>query len=272
MKYVFLCVIAFILYILIGWQVTKRIDRGHALSDSQSWVTTALIAVFIAIVSFLGFMEVYYHADVTAADYLVSSDTVRVEESDDAYFFDGPGDSAAVIFYQGAKVEETAYAPLMYRMAERGTDCFLLKLPLRMAELDADAAEDIIDKYKDSGYEWYTMGHSLGGTAAGSYAALRPDEVKGLILLAAYTVDDQDRSDRLLSIYGDRDGILELEVYNDAKVHWPSDSSEVVIKGGNHSGCGCYGFQKGDNEATISSDEQQNLIADAAVDFITSGN
>lgn len=269
MKYVLISFVAFGVFILTGWMVTSRIDRRHALSESQRFVTSVIIAVSLAIVSFLGFMGVYYHADDSVSAYLVSNDTVKVEESDDAYFFDGPGDSSAVIFYQGGKVEETAYAPLMHRMAERGTDCFLMKLPLRMAELDASAADDIIEEYRD--YEWYLMGHSLGGTAAGTYTSYHSDEVKGLILLAAYPVNDQDRSCRLLSIYGDRDGVLEMEAYNRQKTCWPPDGSELVISGGNHSGMGCYGLQKGDNKARISSDEQQTQVAVAAAEFINNG-
>jgi hypothetical protein len=34
---------------------------------------------------------------------------------------------------------------------------------------------------------------------------------------------------------------------------------------------GCYGLQKGDNKATISSDEQQTQVAEAAADFIDKG-
>ena len=271
MKYILISFAAFGVFILAGWMLIRLIDRRHALSEGQRMVTSAIIAVSIAIVSFLGFMEVYYHADESVGGYLVSSDTVKVEEIDDAYFFDGPGDSAAVIFYQGGKVEETAYAPLMHLMAEQGTDCFLMKLPLRMAELDANAADDIIERYRDRNYEWYLMGHSLGGTAAGTYTAYHPDKVRGLILLAAYPVNDQDSSCRLLSMYGDRDGVLETEAYNRQKTCWPPDSSELVISGGNHSGMGCYGLQKGDNKATISSDEQQTQVAEAAADFIDKG-
>lgn len=35
-------------------------------------------------------------------------------------YVDGPGEDTAMVFYPGAKVEYTAYLPLMYRLAEQG--------------------------------------------------------------------------------------------------------------------------------------------------------
>ncbi|MCC8044787.1 MAG: alpha/beta hydrolase, partial [Clostridiales bacterium] len=55
----------------------------------------------------------YYRADAEVADYLESSGNVEVVEIDERLYFDGAGEDSAIIFYPGAKVEYTAYAPLM---------------------------------------------------------------------------------------------------------------------------------------------------------------
>ena len=76
------------------------------------------------------------------------------------------------------------YLPLLYKLAEQGMDCFLLKMPFNLAFLGQNKAEKIMDSYD---YEyWYLSGHSLGGAMAASYASGHLDRLEGLVLLAAY--------------------------------------------------------------------------------------
>ena len=67
----------------------------------------------------------------------------------------------------------------------------------------------------------------------------------------------------LLSIYGDRDGVLSRESYEKNRAFWPENAEELVIPGGNHAQFGDYGPQRGDGEAVISQDEQQTQTAQA---------
>ena len=69
-------------------------------------------AVFIVIAAaFFVYVQDYYHAQGRRSALIKSSRTVTVTEMREGYFFDGPGTKKAMIFYPGAKVEETAYAP-----------------------------------------------------------------------------------------------------------------------------------------------------------------
>lgn len=206
----------------------------------------------------------YYRAgDVEAS--LSDSRTVDVEKIASGWMFDGPGSDTALVFYPGGMVEETAYAPLLSRLAEEGIDCFLLKMPLHLAFLKMNAAEAIMNEYP---YEtWLVGGHSLGGTAAASFAASHPQETDGLVLLAAYPAK-QLPDMKLLSVYGSEDGCLEKEVYEDAKQYWPADGTEKVIPGGNHAGFGCYGPQRGDGQAAITDEQQQEATVDAILELI----
>ena len=47
-----------------------------------------------------------------------------------------------------------------------------------------------------------------------------------------------------------------------------SDVEEHIIEGGNHCQFGSYGFQKGDNEATVSHEQQIATTVGLIVDFI----
>ena len=113
----------------------------------------------------------YYKCEEEVQSYFLNSDPVRIEEMENGLLLDGPGSENAFVFYPGAKVEYTAYVPLLYQIAENGTDVFLLKMPCNLAFLGMNRADDIISSYE---YEhWYLGGHSLGGAMAAARNAPR---------------------------------------------------------------------------------------------------
>ena len=87
-------------------------------------VPLCMIIQILLLISLLGFslyVSDYYHAGSEAASAMQSDEEVQVKEIRTGTLFDGPGEENAVIFYPGAKVEETAYAPLLHRAAADGT-------------------------------------------------------------------------------------------------------------------------------------------------------
>ena len=218
------------------------------------------------VAAFFIFIFDNYDAKETAKKYINSSDTVKVTEEKEWFFFDGSGDDIALIFYPGARVEEIAYARIMNEIAKEGIDCYIVKLPFRLALFNANGADAIISKnnYK----EIYVGGHSLGGVIAGNYAYENMDKVTGLVLIESRVSVKLDDKLKVLSIYATNDGILDKEKYEKAKEYLPKDFKEVIVEGGNHANVADYGHQKGDNQATISKDEQQKLVVDSVIDFI----
>ncbi|MBR6253033.1 MAG: hypothetical protein IKR04_04250 [Clostridia bacterium] len=211
-----------------------------------------------------------YDAEDIANDYMKSTDAVKISEENEYFFFDGSREDVALIFYPGAKVEEKAYARLMNLIAQNGIDCYLVKLPFRLALFNANGADDIIKKnnYK----QVYVGGHSLGGVIAGNYAYENMDKVDGLVLVESRADVKLDDDLKVLSIVTSNDGVLDWKAYENAKNYLPADYTEIIIEGGNHSGIANYGEQKGDGQATITKEEQQNKTAEAIVDFIIKEN
>ncbi len=224
-----------------------------------------VIAIAVIMAVFFIYTADYYHAGGKAAEALKSDGAVAVSEVGDAWFFDGPSEGKALIFYPGAKVEASAYAPLMRRIAEGSADAFLLKVPFNLAFFGTGMAGDIISAYDYD--EWYVGGHSLGGVAASDFASSHGDEVSGLILCAVYPANDVSRTG-VLSVYGSNDTVLNMEKYKESMRLLPADMTETVIEGGNHAQFGDYGEQDGDSPAGISADEQQTLAAEAVDRFI----
>ncbi len=193
---------------------------------------------------------------------MLTKDSVLVTEMPDGLYLDGPGDETALIFYPGAKVEYTAYLPLLSELADQGIDCFLVKMPCNLAIFGQNKAKKIMDSYEYD--HWYLSGHSLGGAMAASYSSGHLESLNGLVLLAAYpTKNLKSDSFSVLSLYGSEDGVLNMEKVEEGNSYMPTDYAEICIEGGNHAQFGNYGEQKGDHAAKISREEQQAQTVEA---------
>lgn len=223
------------------------------------------ILLIIIILSGTFYFGNYYHSEDIAIENMRGNSLVNVNKINEGYFFDGPSNTKAIVFYPGAKVETTAYAPMLLKIAEEA-DVFLLNTPLHMAIFDVNKADKIINNYKYE--EYFVAGHSMGGAVAGMYAANNLDKLKGVIFFAAYpTKSLQKENFSALSIYGTND--MNPEALQKGKEFYPKDYKEVIIEGGNHAQFGNYGIQKGDGNATISADEQQNKAVESVKEYLT---
>lgn len=221
-----------------------------------------LIIILIIMLGFGIYVSDYSHSDSTALSYINGSENVSVTHASNGLFIDGKGNDTALIFYPGAKVEYSAYLPLMNQIAAQGVDVYLVQMPFNLAFFGQNSADDII---KNSNYSHYIMsGHSLGGVAASGYASKH--DVDGLVLLAAYPSEEIDKP--TLSIYGSEDKVLNLKSYNDARPLIKANFTEHIINGGNHAQFGNYGLQKGDGNAGINSTLQQNETTSEIINFI----
>ena len=225
------------------------------------WIIPLAVVLALAAAFFL-YAGIFYHADETAKAALESNETVTVSMTDYGWFFDGPSEEDALIFYPGAKVEASAYAPFLRLLAEEGMDVCLVEMPFRMAVFGMNKADAVMKEYS---YEhWYIGGHSLGGAVAANYAAEHGKELTGLVLCSAYPTKEMDDGLLMLTVYGSEDRVLNPERVEEGRAFAPSESYEFVIQGGNHAQFGSYGTQKGDGEASISAEEFRK----AAVEFV----
>ena len=212
------------------------------------------ILLLLAAVSVI-YVSIYYRADAAAAAALSSGDAVTVSDIGKGWLFDGPSEDTALIFYPGAKVEASAYAPLLHLLAEQGMDAFLVEMPLRFAFLDQNAAGRIMDQY--SYKNWYVGGHSLGGAMAASWAAGNGEKLRGVVLCAAYPTKKLDPALTEILLYGSEDLVLNMDRLRKGDKYSADHVTEHVIEGGNHAQFGNYGIQKGDGTASISAAQQQ---------------
>lgn len=211
-----------------------------------------------------------YPADEEALSALESTKYVTVKEEAGYIAFEPAGVfyNKGIIFYPGGNVEAESYAPLMHALSEEGYLCVLVKMPLHLAVLDTDKADGVRKDYSNVA-DWYMAGHSLGGAMAATYAHENAAQIKGLVLLAAYSTEDLKEDNlEVLSIYGSADEVLNGDNYEKYRGNLPDDMKEIVISGGNHANFGNYGEQLGDGTAECSAAQQQAATVEAICELI----
>lgn len=227
------------------------------------------VLILVIGIAIIGYLSDAYEPHQSAIEALQSTHDVIVTEGEEYIRFEPKENKhqAGLIFYQGGKVEEEAYALLMRSLAEKGISVYLVRMPFNLAVFDSDAAEKVISDQEEIN-NWYLSGHSLGGVMAASFAEKNPEQLEGVIFLASYPADDfSDAGLDTLSMYGTNDEVLNTEAYFEAFESLQKGKAEV-IEGGNHAQFGNYGPQEGDGTATISVEEQQKNTVNGIIEFI----
>lgn len=236
---------------------------GNKKKTIKNIIIITIISIIVIPIIF--YLNTYYKASEIVNDSLISSKTVKVEKNKNGILFDGSEEKNILVFYPGAKVEYTAYAPLMNKLAEAGIDTYIVEMPFNIAFFDINAIKDVKNKYEYD--NWFIGGHSLGGVVAAMN--VKKYNIKGLVLLASYPTENPNC--KTLSIYGSNDGVLNIEKYQESTKNL-KQFKEIVIESGNHAHFGNYGEQKGDNKATISRNEQQDITVKEIMKFIEINN
>ena len=213
---------------------------------------------------------------------LESDQTVNVEKTDQYIRFqpvENP-QPTGFIFLPGGMVAPEAYAPMSRAISEHGFNVFILNLPFGSAPLDSQEtgvlqqALEIIDANPSIPY-WTVGGHSRGAAIAARFASLHEESFDGLVLIgtshpkeAAFDLSKTNLS--VTKIYATNDGLASTGEVEANAQYLPDDTKWVLIEGGNHSQFGYYGSQLGDNAATISREQQQELTIEAILTALRS--
>jgi dienelactone hydrolase len=235
------------------------------------WLLLLLLLPVLALVAFVVWAATGPGPMPEALAALQSDDAVLVQ-TEPWLVFQPAGDLPAtgLILYPGARVDPQAYAPAARALAEQGHLVVIVPMPLNLAVFAPGRATEVMTAFPHV-RDWAVGGHSLGGAMAASYARGHPEAVRGLVLWAAYPASSDDLSSRQLvvsSIYGMRDGLATPDKIEASRPLLPAPTHWTAIEGGNHAQFGWYGPQSGDNEATITREEQQSQIIAATLQLL----
>ena len=147
---------------------------------------------------------------------------------------------------------------MFYNLAKEGYDCLMINVPLRHAVFGKNSGDAVMKQYNYK--KWLFAGHSMGGMAISDFAASKADEIDGVILLGAHATKKlYDKNVKVLSMYGDKDTVVNKKAVSKDRENLGKNFVEYVINGGNHAGWAYYGVQAMDSPAEISQEKQQQL-------------
>lgn len=224
-------------------------------------VISIVSLILISVSLFFVWANDYYKAEDLAITVMNTDNSIEKIDNLTILTPDNASD-IGIIFYPGAKVEDIAYIPLLNKLKNAGYTCVLVKMPFNMAIFDSAAADKVFEILPNI-KSWYMAGHSMGGAIASDYASKNQDKIDGLILMGAYIYGDYP-PEKALTVYGTFNSNLEKNINYTENI--------IKIEGGNHAQFGNYGKQKGDPDATISAQMQQDITASAIIDFIKNNN
>jgi len=236
-------------------------------STKKILILSPIILIGISIIYFIFWTNSYYKATDQTLTVFQSDSSVTVERGKYITFTPKISTDTGFIFYPGGKVSEDAYAPLCRSIARQGYKVVIVTMPFKLAVFGKNKASAVEASYPEI-KNWAIGGHSLGGVMAASYAFSSPSSIKALILYASYPQASNNMSSqhiKVLSTWGSKDGVADINKIKAAEKLLPKDTIFESIEGGNHGQFGNYGFQKGDNISTISTDKQQEIAAKGTV-------
>lgn len=234
-------------------------------------IIAVLASVIVALVIFVVWAETPLGPMPEASAALQSDSSVKV--STDRWLVFEPANSSThvgYIIYPGGRVDPRSYAPLAHSIAAEGYLVVIAPMPLNLAIFGVGLANDIIQAYPNI-TTWAIGGHSLGGTMAAQFVSQNGNEIRGLILMAAYPgpgVDLSKMNISVVTIHGTNDGLVSTSQIQDSLGVLPPGTVDFEIAGGNHGQFGYYGPQPGDNNATISRELQQQQTVNATVELL----
>lgn len=244
---------------------------GHARTGRRLLlVLTALLAVTVAASG----LYLSGSSEPTPEALGINAGYENQKQSADGYAHWQPASPTGVglIFYQGGKVQEEAYGPLILPLLDHGISLFLPDMPFNLAVFNSDAALDIINAHPEIN-TWWLAGHSLGGAMAADFVYEHPDLISALILMAAYPQDSKplnDFSGDVLAFFATRDGLVNSNEISKWQALLPAHAKVIMVTGGNHAQFGSYGPQKNDLTAEISREAQQQFVREALLSVLES--
>ena len=173
------------------------------------------------------------------------------------------------IFYPGGLVRPQAYEWLGMALAPLGVRTVIPVMPLDLAVIAPNRADEVLDGLEPFPNNIIIGGHSLGGAMAARYALKHPDKVDGLVLMSAFSAENDDLSTlglETLVLAAENDGLATLEEVQAGMTRLPNAELRL-IGGAVHSFFGRYGPQQDDGLPTVTRADAEAQILEAITDF-----
>jgi len=189
-------------------------------------------------------------------EYLSGTGYASIQEDDGSLVFLPDNDNGyGIVMMHGALIQPQSYAKSAAFFAQSGFTVYLPNGPGRMSIAVTDRAAERMQKFDVDG--WFFIGHSMGGMASLELISQNKIEAQGVALWATAMPSNYSRvAAPILFIWGDSDGLLPEERFQQAQLNLPDHTEYVTLAGANHKNFAMYSHQFFDGEAKIDWMEQ----------------
>jgi pimeloyl-ACP methyl ester carboxylesterase len=163
-----------------------------------------------------------------------------------------------LLIFHGALIKPRAYARTAAFFARRG---YLVYIPAGSLRLSIRAVDAAAARLPSLGVrQWFLLGHSMGGFAGLDLLSRHDPPVAAVALWAtAMPADFSGLPLPMLMLWGDRDGLMPRERFEEAQKRLPPGTVFEVIPGGNHQDFALYTHQFFDQPGTLGWAAQTDL-------------
>lgn len=235
----------------------------------------AIIIIIVIIASLVGFfiwLNDTYKTTEYASHYMISTSRVEVKKDNSNIEFipRKNANGIGIILYPNQKTKPMSYSRLSSMLAKDGYNVYVPKLKFNFSPFSKNLATDIINQ-NPSIRQWYLIGHSSSGDIALEKAA-NEKKINGVIFLGSYPIADDLKliNKPVLSIWGTKDGLLDLSKFSEYKSNMPQNAHYYEIIGGNNGNFADIITIPGDNKSIITAEEQQAQTVNRINQFIGS--
>ncbi|MCD7807247.1 MAG: alpha/beta hydrolase [Lachnospiraceae bacterium] len=223
-----------------------------------------VLLVVIGIFALLVIGVLLYHNQAYPEAAAIAGEMERVGKD---YYFRGESNVGFIIF-SGAKTDEKAYAYMAKLLHDKGYNVIIPKQRFYLSLFGTKHGKEMMTSHPEI-KKWILIGHSLGGMPVSRIAAMRPENLAGLVFLATYaSVDLSDLDIGTIRITADHDGIMNNDFMMKYDCNLPHGASNIVLQGANHQGFAAYHSTSGrDGKATISWQEQNEQTVQLILDY-----
>ncbi len=250
----------------------KHRKKERARKKILKNITILLLGLGVAAVCiFFIWLNDTYKTNEYSSHYMLSTGHVEVKTEKNGFVEFIPKANAknvGVIIYPGQKIEPKSYARLSNIIANSKYNVFVPKLRFNFSPFSSNLATNIIKDNPEIN-TWYLVAHSSSGDIALNEAA-NQKKISGVVFLGTYPSGDDLKliNKPVLSIWGTKDGVLDLTRFNEYKNNMPANAHFYEIIGGNNTNFADIETVQGDNKAIISAESQQMQSANEIIAFI----
>jgi hypothetical protein len=215
---------------------------------------------------------------VEVASWETGASPTEADPDDNIYYSFMPKNTTpktAFIIIPGGNSDPEGLAPTAHQIAAAGYLVIIVPMPDCVSMPNGGKRADKIISDFENIEKWVIGGHSVGAVSACLYAAGNDDIIDGVVIWASIPPGDMTALGvKILTVYGSEDGRNPPESVALQASLLPVNSIFVKIEGGNHTQFAYYDtspdlYLEGDKPATITLEEQQNIIVNATVDFLS---